>query len=119
MKSALEAYYKKRRAEYAWEYADFFDPDLKRLFKSDGDASAESAASFLRRRKDDLLDEISRWSRESKFNINRVLRDLIERCDKLGLQVHRPETETVLEVTAYLTTLVVNYLHTGEFKRHR
>ncbi|MHC5058102.1 MAG: putative zinc-binding metallopeptidase [Planctomycetota bacterium] len=119
MKLTLEAYYKKRRAEYAWEYADFFDPDLKRLFRTDADAAAESAARFLRRRRGDLLDEISRWSRESKFNIDRVLRDLIERCDELGLRVHRPETETVLEVTAYLTTLVVNYLHTGEFKRHR
>jgi len=79
---------------------------------------AESAGHFLRRQKGDLLSDISRWSRESKFNINRVLRDLIERCDELGLKVHRPETETVLEVTAYLTTLVVNYLHTGEFKRH-
>jgi len=119
MKSTLEAYYKKRRAEYAWEYADFYDADLKRLFRGKGDDSLESAAHFLRRRKGDLLDDISRWSRESKYNINRVLRDLIERCDELGLRVHRPEAETVLEVTAYLTTLVVNYLHTGEFKRHR
>jgi hypothetical protein len=119
MRLTLEAYYKKRRAEYAWEYADFYDPDLKRLFRSDGDGSAESAGRFLRRRKGDLLGDIARWSRESKFNINRVLRDLIERCDELGLRVHRPETETVLEVTAYVTTLVVNYLHTGEFKRHR
>ncbi len=119
MKLTLEAYYRKRRAEYAWEYSDFFDPDLERLFRTDMDASAESAGRFLRRRKNDLLDDISRWSRESKFNIDRLLRDLIERCDELGLRVHRPETETVLEVTAYLTTLAVNYLHTGEFKRHR
>lgn len=119
MRLTLEAYYKRRRAEYAWEYSDFYDPDLKRLFRGEGDDSAESAARFLRRRKGDLLDDIARWSRESKFNINRVLRDLIERCDELGLCVRRAETETVLEVTAYLTTLVVNYLHTGEFKRHR
>ena len=119
MRTTLDAYYKKRRAEYAWEYSDFYDPDLKRLFPPTADAAAEMASHFLRRRRKDLLDNISRWSRESKFNINWILRDLIERCDELALRVGRPEPEAVLELTAYLTSLVVNYLHTGEVKRHR
>ncbi len=119
MRTTLEAYYKKRRAEYAWEYSDFHDPELMTLFPRTGDQSAEKASQFLRRRRPDFLENISRWSRENKFNINLLLRDLIERCEELDLRVGRAEADAVLEVTAYLTTLVVNYLHTGEFKGHR
>ncbi len=118
MQTTLELYYKKRRAEYAWEYPDFFDPDLKRLFPPTDSAGAEPAGRFLRRRRKDFLSDISRWSRESKFNISRIMGDLIERCEELDLRVGRPETEAVLEVTAYLTSLVVHYFHTGELTRH-
>jgi hypothetical protein len=119
MRTTLDAYYKKRRAEHAWEYADFYDPDLARLFPPTSGDGTEKASRFLRRRRRDLLGSISRWSRENKFNINWILRDLIDRCDELDLHVGRPEPDAVLEVTAYLTSLVVNYLHTGETKRHR
>jgi hypothetical protein len=116
MKVTLGAFYRRRRAQHAREYPDFYDRDLRRLFSDAEPPSREKASAFLRRRRRELVENISRWSREKKFAINWLLSDLVDRCNELDLRVVRPEADTVLEVTAYLTALVVNYRYTGEFK---
>jgi hypothetical protein len=46
-----------------------------------------------------------------------LLSRLIRRCGELGLVV-APDAPTVqMEVAAYITTLVMNHLFTGRFKR--
>jgi len=40
---------------------------------------------------------------------------MIKRCDKLDLRVGQDEDKLKLQLVAYLTTLVMNQLHTGGF----
>ena len=40
-----------------------------------------------------------------------------ERCAELGLQVATHDSGAPLRVASYITTLVMNYLFTGRFKR--
>jgi hypothetical protein len=119
MKTTLRAYYRKKREQHARSYPDFYDADLKTLFAEDAPPQAEGAAQFLKRNHQGLLDSIARWSREKRFTIDGLLRELIERCNELKLRVSRPESETILEVATYLAVLIENYKHTGEFKEHR
>jgi len=115
--TTLANHYKRKRAFYARAYPDFYDPDLTRIFREGGER--ECASDFLRHRRAALVDNIARWSQENKFTVDALLRDIIDRCQELDLRVASPEADAVLAATAYLTTLVVNYRHTGEFKRHR
>ena len=41
----------------------------------------------------------------------------IERCDKLDLHIKADNAQQNVNVSAYVTTLVMNYLFTGKFKR--
>src|SRR5207302_1162628 len=47
----------------------------------------------------------------------RSLARLIERCDQLGLHVLNDDPQQDFRVSAFITTLVMNYLFTGKFKR--
>jgi hypothetical protein len=49
--------------------------------------------------------------------VNQLVRDLSLRCDELKLQVEGDDPALLVQVTAYLTALVTNYLFTGKFKR--
>ena len=49
--------------------------------------------------------------------MNQLVRDLSQRCDKLELQVGADDPALLVQVTAYLTALVTNYMFTGKFKR--
>ena len=42
---------------------------------------------------------------------------LTRRCDQLGLHVLNDDPQQDFRVSAFITTLVMNYLFTGKFKR--
>jgi hypothetical protein len=68
----------------------------------------------LRRHRKLILNAVSTWTGEPKFTINRLLRELTERCAELDLRL-KAESAGV-EITAYLATLASHYRMTGKFK---
>jgi hypothetical protein len=75
------------------------------------------ASRYLRLRRRRLMNSVSEWTNEKKFSVNRLLARLIERCDKLGLHAHNDDPQQDFRVSSFITTLVMNYLFTGKFKR--
>jgi len=57
------------------------------------------------------------WTNERRYRVNKLLNRLIERCDQLGLHAKANDRQLDLQLSAYVTTLVMNYLFTGRFKR--
>ena len=115
LRSRLALYYKRRRGNYAQDFPEFFDADLRKLF---ADAAAapenERAAVFLRRSAKLILHAVSAWTGEPKFTLNRLLRALTDRCAELDLRL-RAQSAGV-EISAYLATLASHYRLTGKFK---
>jgi len=64
-----------------------------------------------------LLNAVCQWTNEKKYRVNELLTRLIERCDQLGLRVHNDDPQQDFRISAFITTLVMNYLFTGKFKR--
>jgi hypothetical protein len=60
---------------------------------------------------------VSFWTRGRKFTLDRVLKQLITRCDELKLCVPRDEDRARIETAVYLSALASNYLFTGRLKR--
>jgi hypothetical protein len=115
LRSRLEAHYKRRRRIYAQEFPDFFDADLKKLFvDADAAPNGERASVFLRRSAKLILSAVSAWTGEPKFTINRLLRELTDRCTELDLRLKAPSA--AVEIAAYLATLACHYRLTGKFK---
>ena len=52
-----------------------------------------------------------------KVRVNQLLARLTRRCDQLGLHVLNDDPQQDFRVSAFITTLVMNYLFTGKFKR--
>lgn len=121
LRYTLDTFYKRRRRLYATDSPAFYDPDLRRLFAAaEGEqkaATRRSAAAFLRRHRQALLDSVSRWTGEKKVTVEILLKRLIDRADALSLVLARDESVTAVEVTAWLATLVTHYQFTGRFKR--
>ena len=117
LKSKLRTYYQRRRKFLDQDYPGFYDSDLKQLFSDDPSfSSREQASHFMKRFHKVLLGTLSRWTGEKKITVNRLLKELSQRCDELSLRVHQEELTTTREMLAYLTTLVIHYRFTGKFK---
>ncbi len=110
----LKTYYARKRKIFEDTYPDFYDADLRQLFSA---PAGIKASSYLRRTRRRLLNSVCQWTNEKKFRVNKLLARLIERCDELGLHVLNDDPQQDFRVSSYITTLVMNYLHTGKFKR--
>jgi hypothetical protein len=114
----LKTYYARKRKLYEDVYPDFYDKDLKQLFAATPETAGRTKASaYLRARRKPLMDSVCQWTNEKKYRLNKLLTRLIERCDQLDLHVKPDDAQLNVQVAAYLTTLVMNHLFTGKFKR--
>src|SRR3954463_7784730 len=114
----LKTHYARKRKLYEDSYPDFYDQDLKQLFAAGPEvADRMKASSYRRQGRGKLMDSVSQWTNEKKYRVNDLLARLIERCDQLDLHIKVDDAQQNLQVSAYVTTLVMNYLFTGKFKR--
>ena len=114
----LKTHYAKKRKLYEDSFPDFYDNDLRQLFDAGAEVTGRVKASvYLRQQRRALMDSVCQWTKEKKFRVNSLLARLIDRCDKLNLHVKAADPKQNLQVSAYITTLVMNHLFTGKFKR--
>ena len=114
----LKTYYARKRKLYEDSYPDFYDRDLRQLFAGASEAGpALKASLYLRQRRRQLMDAVCESTNEKKYRVNKLLSRLIERCDQLDLHLKPGDAPPDLQLAAYITTLVMNYLFTGKFKR--
>lgn len=114
----LKTHYARKRKLYEDSYPDFYDKDLRQLFAAGPeDAGRWKASAYLRAHRKHLMDSVCQWTNEKKYRVNKLLSRLIERCDQLDLHARTGDPQQNLQVSSYVTTLVMNYLFTGRFKR--
>ena len=112
MTSTLGAFYDRMKRYLGEGYPGFYDPGLQRLFTASREAGAgATAASFLRRWRKHVIDSVCMWTGDRKFDVNELINSLIRRCTALGLFLKKGETETMSELTAFVTA-VMNKIHT-------
>lgn len=114
----LKTHYAKKRKLIEDSYPDFYDKDLRQLFAAGPEVQGRwKASAFLRANRKHLMDSVCQWTNEKKYRVDKLLARLIERCDQLELYVQTGDPRNALQVASYITTLVMNYLFTGRFKR--
>lgn len=114
----LKTYYAKKRKLFEDAYPDFYDKDLKQLFAAGPEvADRVKASTWLKQQRKSLMESICQWTNENRYAVSKLLSRLIERCDKLDLHLRPTDPQQSLQVSAYITTLVMNHLFTGKFKR--
>jgi len=114
----LKTYYARKRKAYEHSFPDFYDNDLRQLFDADASSSGRMLASdYLRRHRHQLTNAVCTWTNENRYRVDQLLARLINRCDALGLCIKAYDPKQNLQVSAYITTLVMNHLFTGKFKR--
>ena len=117
IRKTLRTHYAEKRKRYGLDASYSFDRELRRLFSDAPEfARRPSAAAFLRRHRNELLQVVAEWTGQYKYTIDQVLREMIERCAALGLRVHRPERVAKRDAQVMLTVQTMNYLHSGHHK---
>jgi hypothetical protein len=116
LKTTLKTHYKRKTDFYAEYSPDFHDVHLARIFPTGGAGVRVPAYRVLTKYKKDIVVHVSYWTGERKYIINRLLKSLIKRCRELALVSGATDVSPSLRVTAYITSLIMNYIYTGRFR---
>lgn len=113
----LREHYEERHERYRLDEPSVYDDDLAKLFPQiPKTRRSKSAAAFLQKNRAEFSHTIAQWTGEYRYNINQVLRELIDRCRILKLRVadnkqQSKQNELKQNVLIMLTVHTMNYLH--------
>ncbi len=117
LRTTLRRHYAKKRAHYGVEHPNFYDRDLRKLFSDAPEYRPHRKASrFIHSVRRDVRRLVAEWTGSYQYTIDRVIEDMIARCNELNLRLKYPEDRTKLDFTMLVTVQTMNYLHSG---RHR
>jgi len=110
----LREYYEHKRERYGADRPDFYDRDLRRLFRElQTGQRGVPAHRFLRRVRPQVTRQVARWTGEYRYTIDQVLGEMTERARELRLVMSTDETQATLDATIMLTVQTMNFLHSG------
>ncbi|PCI32428.1 MAG: hypothetical protein COB53_12560 [Elusimicrobia bacterium] len=119
IKMTIGRYQQTKKKEWAEDFPDFFDGDLRRIFVDSPESSRRRASKFLRDHRPLLVKTISHWAGEKRITIHDLVTRFAERSEELGLYVPDDETLALTTTASCLTAMAANYFLTGRYKRPR
>ena len=110
--STLRDYYEEKRAFYAVDFPSTYDRELCRVFSASPKyADRELASRFITRHAKAIRALVARWTGESEFTIDQLLRDMIGRSRVLKLRVPGPDERVLLDFAGVLAVRSVHFLY--------
>ena len=116
--STLANYYKKKKHTYAEDFLDFHDTNLKRIFclNTEEDKKHIKAYKVIHKYREQIINSVSTWTGEKKYIVDGLVKTLIKRSKDLDLIIKDTESIMILKITAYITSLMMNYMYTGRLR---
>jgi hypothetical protein len=108
----LREHYDEKRTFYAVDLPNTYDRELCRVFSdAPRHAGRELAARFITRHSKEIRALVSRWTGESEFTVDQLLRDMIGRSRTLKLRVPGPDKKVLLDFAGMLAVRSVHFLY--------
>jgi hypothetical protein len=117
LKHTLREHYEERHARYDINYPTSFDQDLRKLFTQPAKTRRnKTAAAFMERNRQKFCRDVAQWTGEYQYNINQVIRVMIDRCRAMDLRVPAENRELERDTLLMLTVHTMNYLYRGNHR---
>ena len=115
----LRTYYRRKQKAFAESFPDYYDDDLKEIFKPSPSRKHADAGEFILRNRKQVVNSVNQWTREPKYRINELLVELVDRAVRLKLSSTKDEVLLLASFVSYTTSLVMNHRFTGYYKHSR
>ena len=120
MRSTLMTYYRRKFRLYHLGDLSFAVRDLKTIFRvSRAREPDDLASSLIRRHKRHLVESVASWSGERAGRASRVVAQLAKLCDENRLVLRQDQDVSLVKLSTYVATLIVNRVHTSSYRLHK
>ncbi len=118
MTSSLQAFYDRKRRYLGSEFPGYYDAGLNRVFAASGDGAVK-ALPFLRRHRKALIDGVSLFVPQRKYDVDKLYEKLMLRSKGLDLRLRFSPEASLMRLTALMATVLTslrrfNGVHEGQ-----
>ena len=108
----LGEFYQERQALYGTGGTLIFDKELRTLFSDDPRyRRRETAAAFLRRMRPRIRETVARWTGESRYTVDLIVREMMDRSKELKLRRVSAEPRAREDVGVLVAVQATKLLH--------
>jgi hypothetical protein len=112
-------YFNAKISKYKKKAHGYIDPNLEELFPNRLNGSARNpipAADFVREHRKTINRQVATWTGLKPKQIRLVIDKIISRCQILDLATRDEiRDKQLVSLTAFVTTMVLDWFHTGRF----
>ena len=72
-----------------------------------------TAEELIRKYSKNILNSIDRCTGERKYIISDLLKNIALRAKQLHMIISQPQTVALMQLSIYVTSITMNYIHTG------
>src|SRR5713226_6625531 len=124
MKETIEEYYSSTTHDESQAIADLaLDVDLDDIFLAADDVNEErrrKASEVVSEHRKEIVDKVSYWTGARRSLVKTMVEAIVKKVDELGLVVDKTrESEQIVELTVYITTLMMNFFAARRFPRQK
>jgi hypothetical protein len=124
MEETIEEFYKTTTRDESHEIADLpLDVDLDDIFLHADQVAedrARKAVEIIAERRREIVDKVSYWTGVRRTLVKSLVEAIETKVGELGLLVDKNrEDEQIIELTVYITTLVMNFFSRRRFERRK
>jgi hypothetical protein len=124
MEETIEEFYKTTTRDESEEIADLpLDVDLLDIFLAADQVPedrARKAAESLEQHRREIIDKVSYWTGVRRSLVKSLVEAIEKQVGELGLFVDKNrESEQIVEISVYITTLVMNFFSRRRFERRK
>ncbi|HSC27279.1 MAG TPA: putative zinc-binding metallopeptidase [Vicinamibacterales bacterium] len=117
IRRTLRQHYRRKAQHYGFDYPNFYDRDLRRLFSDAPEYAGNMPASrFINQIRKDVRRTVADFTAVYQYTIDQVIEEMVQRCDELNLRLTGPEDRTRSDFLVVLTVQTMNYLHSGRYR---
>jgi len=110
----LREHYQRKKKFYSIRWAESFDLELNKIFKS-GKGKVK-ASDFIKKLKRGIRQSLADILDIPEYTIDQLISELIKRCIKLNLYLSTSEEEAKKRIIIITTAQIVNLIHTGYYR---
>jgi hypothetical protein len=116
IKMTLAQHYRRKKSEYSFEFLEYYDPDLLRMFSASAPSSRPTAVRFLRRHRAELRSNVSAATGVHAYTVDHILQNMQERAKQLRLRMSLSRQDTRLQAMIAVTLHTMNLVYSGKYR---
>jgi hypothetical protein len=122
MEETIEEFYKETARDESQKVADLaLDVDLDDIFMHADEIEAErarKASAMVAEHRKEIVDKVSYWTGVRRSLVKTLAEAIAVKLDEMALVVDKTrESEQIVELTVYITTLAMNFFTARRFER--